>query len=378
MNKKNKNILFIVVVIVIISFIAPFNYIMDPLNCNSPQKVRSYFFDNNYNYDMTFLVLKLDKVNKYQSVIIGGSDVNSMMISSSPFYKRLTLTGSGLKQIYEALEAFIDLHPETKSVIINISYLQLLFSNYIDLPKYTGANLNVNEITKLYFSISTTKESILLFTDKIKLFFRETFVKSNNDNSNTINNQKEFCVYPYRKFTFERNYEKLQSKQKENFQYLEKMVNLLKSKNIKINFTISPANSMILANIYKDKYYRKIIEDFKHFLVSLDVNVYDMAYANKYTNSKITSADNYLYRDMMHPSILMGDKIFNIFFDPKNDKKDFYYILTKENINKVIEKENYYIEDYIKSNKKLIKFYDNTNLDTNYAYCRPILDILDR
>ena len=314
MNKKNKNILFIVVVIIILSFIAPFNYIMDPYNCNSPQKVRRYSFHNNY--DLIYLVLKLDKVNKYKNLIIGGSDVNSMMLSASPLYKRLPLEGCGIKQIYEALATFIDLHPETELVIINISYLQLLFSDYMDFPKYTGANLNVHEIIKLYFSINTTKESVLLFADKIKLFFQETFIKSNNDNSDNLNIPNEFCVYPYRKFIFDKNYELLQLKQKENFQYFIKMVNLLKSKNIKVNFTISPLNSILLANIYQDKIYRKIIEDFKHFLVSLDVNVYDMAYANKYTSSKITSADNYLYRDMMHPSILMGDKIMNIFFSP--------------------------------------------------------------
>ena len=249
----------------------------------------------------------------------------------------------------------------------------------MDFPKYTGANLNVHEIIKLYFSINTTKESVLLFADKIKLFFQETFIKSNNDNSDNLNIPNEFCVYPYRKFIFDKNYELLQLKQKENFQYFIKMVNLLKSKNIKVNFTISPLNSILLANIYQDKIYRKIIEDFKHFLVSLDVNVYDMAYANKYTSSKITSADNYLYRDMMHPSILMGDKIMNIFFSPpQEDKKDFYYILTKENIDEVIKKENDYIEDYIKNNKKLIEFYNNSNFDDNYAYCRPMPDILDR
>ena len=376
MNKKNKNILFIVVVIIIISFIAPLNYIMDPYNCNSPQEVRRYSFHNNY--DLIYLVLKLDKVNKYKNLIIGGSDVDSMMLSTSTLYKRLPLEGCGLKQIYEALETFIDLHPETELVIINISYLQLLFSDYIDLPKYTGANLNANEITKLYFSINTTKESILLFADKIKLFFQERFRKSNNDNSDNLNIQNEFCVYPYRKFMFDKRYELLQSQQKEKFQYIVKMVDLLNSKNIKVNFTISPVNSILLTNIYQDKIYRKIIEDFKHFLVSLDVNVYDMAYVNKYTNSKITSADNYLYRDMMHPSILMGDKIINIFFNPKNDKKDFYYILTKENINEVIKKENDYIEDYIKNNKEFIEFYNNSNLDDNYIYCRPMPDILNR
>ena len=371
--KTNKNIIFFISVFIIILIVSFLNHIVGPYNYYD-----NHVFIGEDNSEFINILLKKDKMNKYDDMILGSSDTASMF-SYHIFNKKIITVGCiSIKNYYEILKAYTDIHPETKHIILVISMQPIIHKTNLDLPEYTGINYNKEEIIKLHFSLFTTVKSFERLINCLKdhssilSFFNHA---KSNDYTNIIYTNttiKDFCTYPNRIYNHTSTYEELREREKKNFYYTKQIIKLLKEKNIKFEFVISPANSILLAVIYKNELFRETVANYKKFLANQNVKVYDMAFPNKYTNTDLRDKNQLLYMDYLHPSFLYGEKLYKLFFDKKLDKKDFYFILNKNNVEAVINKEDNLIKKYIQDNKEIINYYQNNNLDTDYKFCRDV------
>lgn len=372
-NKTNKNIIFFITIFIIILIVSFLNHVVGPYNYYD-----NHVFIGEENSEFINILLKKDKMNKYDELILGSSDTASMF-NCHIFNKKIITVGCiNMKNYYEILKAYTDIHPETKHIILIISMQPIIHNYNLELPEYTGINYNKEEIIKLHFSLFTTVKSFERLINCLKnhtpilSFFNHA---KSNDYTNIIYTNttiKDFCTYPNRIYNKITPYEIFKERQKINYYYTQQIIKLLKEKNIKFEFVISPANSILLAVIYKNKLFKDAVANYKKFLANQNVTVYDMAFPNKYTNTDIRDKNQLLYVDYLHPSFLYGEKLYKLFFDKKLDKKDFYLILNKNNVEAVINKEDNLIKKYIQNNKEIINYYQKNNLDIDYKFCRDV------
>ena len=92
-------------------------------------------------------------------------------------------------------------------------------------------------------------------------------------------------------------------------------------------------------------------------IVPEDKKIYDFAFVNKYTSSDISENKDALYINLSHPSIIYGAKVFKVLQNDKKADNSIYFLLNKDNVESVINKENKLIKDFIKNNRKTIEYY---------------------
>lgn len=352
MDKKLfKNIFFIVLSFLFIIIICIFNYTMDPY-----QLFRHKYYMNTANVPVEFVytLMKNYKNYNYDTVIIGGSEVFTMF-NFFPFNRNhfdiiSIIGGINYEQYNEMLESYLTLHPKTKNVIISINYRKLLDqSDLINLPEFQE-KYTLKELSKLLFSLEVTRESLLLLYNKI--------VNKNNQNIN------EYEIIAYKPFLIasfsECRKDYLKKLEKKNFDNTKSLINMLEERNIDYKFIIPPYSAFYLSLINSNELWQQNINNYKKYLVSIvpeGTEIYDFAFVNKYTASSPIQNDEGLYTNSDHPSFIFGAKVFKVLYDKKISEDSIYLMLTKENVDNMIDYESKLLKKYIENNKKSVYFY---------------------
>lgn len=367
-NKIIKNLLFVFLVILVIIGICFFNYKMDPYRLFAN---KFYMRLNEYPREMIYTVMKSYKDIKNDNLILGSSETialfNDKFIN---YFNNVSAEGINFKQYKELLDVYLKFHPETKKVIIVVSLINVVNNIELAIPEFDGVNYSIKEYKNIFFSLDATIKSFNIIKSYINYLINKYLYKKE------IIYYLEF--YPKQSFDYLLSKEDLNNLENKNFKDIRNLIEYIKTRNLDYVIIIPPYNSIFLSMINNQKYSQEKIDNFKRFLVKIvpdDKKIYDFAFVNKYTSSNINENYDALYCNITHPSFIYGIKINKIIFDDKNADHSLYLILNKKNIESVLKKENKLLENYMKNNSKLIKYYEelakNQN-DENFNFHKKI------
>ncbi len=351
-NKIIKNLLFVFLVILIIIGICFINYKTDPYGIFSN---KSYMQINNIPREMIYIIMKGYKNDKSDTVIIGGSETGCLFnIYFQNYFNNISIQEINYSQYKEILDAYLKLHPETKKVIIVLSYTNAIYDINVEIPKFEKTNFTFKEYQRVLFSTEATKQSLLFIKNYISYWYHQIFYKEEID-------RYIFAYYPKQVDKYKYPKEKLKKLEEKNFKEIENIIKMLEEKELDYIFIIPPYNAIFMSLIYDLlKESQKNIDNFRRFIVSVvpeDKKIYDFAFINKYTSSDLYTNKDGLYISSSHPSIIFGSKIFRIIYNDEKADNDIYFLLNKNNIEFIIKKEKKLIEEYIKNNQNSFKYY---------------------
>ena len=337
-EKKNFDLLFVLLVIFFIFCISIFNYIVDPYGV---LKNRSDFRISFVNGEMVNIYMKAFKNEKMEKIVLGSSDISLASLSFPEFYS-ITLRGIDYATYYQLLKTHFDLHPETKYVYLSLTYTDITGEYDQFIPPYTGKYYNIKELIRLFISVDTTKLSI----NKLK----------NELQSKDARNSGQTYCYPKQVDFIKPLSEKTFIEESERYEYLEKIIQFLKEKEVEYIFVFPPYNAAYLSFIKDVPYYDQQVKRLKKFLVENNIEIYDFAYVNEETGKSLYEIP-YLYHNLNHPSFLFGKKIYNDLFYDKKDNQKIYMILNKKNVDEVILYQDKLIENWKINNFEIAELY---------------------
>lgn len=403
----NKGIFFLLATIGLCLSVVLFNFFMDPyhvfLRTNTLYfQIPRAFININ---------LKADKNVKNDTFLIGGSEVSTLFSLSynDAFFNKIGFNKFSFENQYDMLKNYLFLHPETKKVIIVVNYSTLLHEPGIPVMELKEKYYTSKDFVFLLFCRSTTKYSLKVFKNIIEEFkaddnkfdyvFHRKSLKNNKNkkrfypynnkgiypdvtnNIRNIANNSLDTTYSYEVYPegfpnivlFEKKFREYYDP---NIIYLEKMVNLLKERNIDYIFIIPPHHCLYQTIIYRMPEMQNAVWDLKRLLVKLsDNDVYDFSIINDDTTCDYE--DNYYFHDIVHGNYILGAKILEVLYYGLYDK-NLYLKLNKKNIDKQLQYEDKLLRDYCKNNKNLLKKYDvffnnSLKLNINKKYRKKIL-----
>ena len=369
-NKTIKNLLFIVFVFVFIFSICFINYKTDPDRIFSN---KSYMEINNIPREMIYIIMKGYKNDKSDTVIVGGSETGCLFNEYfQNYFNNIGVQEINYNQYKELLDAYLKLHPETKKVIIVLSYINTIYGINVEIPKFEKTNFTFKEYQRVLFSTEATKQSLLFIKNYISYWYNKIFYKEEID-------RYIFKYYPKQADKYKYPTDKLKKLEEKNFKEIESIIKMLEEKKLDYIFIIPPYNAIFMSLIYDLlKESQENIDNFRRFLVSVvpeDKKIYDFAFVNKYTSSDLYTNKDGLYISSSHPSIIFGSKIFRIIYNDDKTDDDIYFLLNKNNIEFIIKKEKKLIEEYIRDNQKSFKYYKElsyTQKDEDLLYEKKI------
>ena len=346
--KKFYNILFVIIFILFASGVSLFNKNMDPFGLNIAQRkgnVSMFYFNHR---DLMYPQMCFDKASKYQIAIIGSS-ASKLLFRPIWLEKKIKENTAILildsilpEEQYNLIKDYLDLHPETKNIFVELhfeSYYRC-FDSKKDKYKKTS---RVKDFFKFYLSIDATKKSI------------EKFLNEKAEKKEKIASTPErsyVLLNPYLKIEYDKYCAR------KNVPYLRKIVNLIEKRKVNCTFFVPPVHSLHMANSYKLGYYKNIQETKK--LMAEIVPYYDMSFSSKYTNVELDCPNCFYFHDVLHPTFVNLQDILDIIFY-KKDNEEFSVLLNKDNVEKELLKQEFALKLYMEENKDLIEKYINSN-----------------
>lgn len=336
---KKLNLLFIILLISIITGIGIFNYIADPYNIL--HKFPKNIYISYYPRSIYLIVLKLSQHKKYDYIALGSSTMESFM-SNVLFKDKKTIylmtERFDLRQQIKYLDFILSIHPEIKTIIFPIEYPFYYIDRYdktLPIPEQEEENLTVQEFFRLFLSFETISSEMKQYNTPPK----PPFLGWNKEKYKVYN--KRNCFNEYMKdFT--------------NSDYSEfvKLKQIIKDR--KIIFIIPPYHALVQSVIYEKNLHNEV-ENIKRYIVNnfTDTKIIDFAFINKYTAEPIETTYN--YTDIVHPLGHPGHLFFCVLKYPdKFRDKDIFIQLSKENIEKTLEKQREDLRLFHEKNKSYI------------------------
>ena len=396
--KYIKNVGFIIFAVLIVFSVVFFNFLIDPYNVfrgkgdlDIAQIPRDHYH----------IIFKTYKNFNADTVFLGSSSTYALFFQRNfyrYYFNLLCKDHFSYEQQYYLLKDYLHFHPETKKVYIFITYPSFYEDCSEPVSHFDGDELNFKDYMFLLFSAETTKRSLKCIKEgklnqyKDFIIFESIHIIKDIEklinqkfktNINLFQSKEEQQPYTQKYvFSFFPNIvshghfekEKNENTVKLNCEYLKKMSELLKEKNIDMHIVIHPYHAIYLSMLAEDPNLQKIIDDLKRTCVQIsDNDVYDFSVINKYTTSDYADK-NFLYTDFVHPNYVLGMKVFKVLHD--NISEDNLYLkLNKKNVEEQIKNSHIKIENYRKKNRSLVNDYlnfyqNNPNIDLFYQETR--------
>ncbi len=343
MKKIYKNIIFISLLLISLFSIFFINYHFDVYNLRNENPYDYYL---NTDRQLVNIKIKTGKNNHYEKLVMGTSCTFTLFedIYRENEICRLVLMSLSYKEYYQILQTFIEVHPEVKTVFFPLDCHSFLFDldDYGAIPEYDHKkHLSVHEFINVYFSFQTTFKSLQTLYDMIK-------------NANyTEPPRPGAVVIPKNRLRPAPENTLSEQKRKNDIYYIEKIIDLLKAKDIDIVCFIPPVNYIYLQDaLIPEKI--EVLENVKRLVASKGVNIYDFTKKNRYNTQRLD--ETCLFFDIVHANNLYGNIVYKNLTKQKDDKS-VYRIITKENAeayNKLSLKE---LNEYKKTYKDYIDEY---------------------
>ena len=360
-NKKKNNIYFFILIFLGFILISIFNYFIDSKKLFHPNNglwTTEYIRDE----EIPFFI-DLYKNIKRDTLVIGFSEAGVLFNDSNIsefFINEITTNINSFKSLYLCVKEYIKVHNETKNVVIVIPCNK--FFGTSDNEKDVVKKINNNEMfLKLLLSKYNTKKNI---DSIIQPIFNNIFSKNEDIKTNYI-----YFIYPYAVLTKYYTYHKkiVEKDNIEKIEYLEKIINLLKDKNIEYKIIIPPYNAVHLFLIKKYGY-ETVYGNMKRILTDKFGTIYDFSYINRLTKTNTYAKYNYWFYLPDHPSPNFGYKILTFLFYNESSDESIYVKLTKENVDEQLKKQKELLNRFIADNKNYVDFYEKNVTDINEYY----------
>lgn len=386
MSKKNKNIFSILMAVICFLLIGLLNYIVDPY---CVLQNRNYMDFSMVEPENIFIKIKAYQNIPYNTVLIGSSEVGQMFwvtAMTKPYFNCI-YGYSGLlnhSNYYDLLKVYIELHPETKNVILVMNYPSLLNPTVIHLPTFSSKSYSLSELIYLFWGQGTTQKSLKIMSDRICGVLRFLLKnKEQNSRENLVNKLKIISISLFarseQKFEANENWlvspsvpdqadglppeAVLYTNYQQNIEYFDKVFEFLNRKNIKCTVILPPAHVIFFALVNDNESCKKIFESFLRYLTTKTDDIYDFALVNKYTIKDLS--ENYMYFNYIHPNIIWGSKILKILYNKPEAEKDLCIKLTSKNVEQVIVEQDILLNKYKKDHKDTFEKYKKESLVPN-------------
>lgn len=362
-TKLFKNLLFVIGALAVIFSVITFNFVVDPYHVFK-NKFCMVVFEIPRKY--SHIMLKAYKNVPCDTLFLGDSTVHSLFMYDDLyryFFNQIAIQSVNVDDQYKILKDYLYFHPETKNVNIFLTYPIFVYNTGRPISSLNRYNFNLQELFFLLLSEETTKKSFEEIKKSKKIDFRDY---TNKYLPLDEHKYLSFGYYPNISFTNPSDKETVQNMKKVQLPYYEKMISLLKEKNINYRIIIPPYHAIYSSIIYKVPHIQEMIDDIKRMCVELSENdVYDFSVINQYTTQDYDDT-NYLYTDFVHPNQILGFKIFKVLHDNYSEK-DLYVKLNKENIEQQIKNNHLQVKNFMNKNEKTVSKYTDFVKYTDYG-----------
>lgn len=329
------------------------NIMIDGLNHDKPNKEHN---DRLYKA-IDIIRLKPNTILLGSSRVKRGLDPEHPSLKSFPVYN-LGLNGANVYELRRYLEHTIFNNKKIDRVILGLDFF--MFNDSLEnQPSFTEYRLEKKHISFQDF-LNTTLSLDTLFSGQ------ETIQSSSRNRS--ISNVSENGFLPNSdleneniKLKFEKStklYFKLHSDYKLSQTYvneLKKIVALCEENDIDLIVYFSPSHAIRLASIDAGGHWSSF-EDLKRQVTEL-MPVWDFANHNSITTEPLRNRMSN-YADESHYTKPVGDLILNRVLSYNEEKvpRDFGILLTSDNVNKILEKNRLYRDNWADKNPQEIEF----------------------
>lgn len=362
MNKK-KSIIFISVFVIFFVSISLLNYFVDPYNVFHSGLHTNKPCVNENMRAVIYPKMKLDYNSKPDYVFISSSNLNTSVLpdrfyelSNGKKLQKYFMLAKTPSEDLSIVKAYLQLHPDIKTLYISMDFEHFIDLNNNYLPKFTGKNLNLHEYMTLFYSMQTTKYSLITLKEyTIPLMIANIMYKAKTNNKlKEIPFIRDYSVSTVKSirpkfiFTF---FDHIKYNQT-CIDDLKELKKLLDEKGVKGYFYVSPSHSLTIANIYHAGYRNEFLK-FKKELAQITDYV-DFKYINPVNSSPIKIQGGY-YSDPFHGKVTLGDLVIKKMLNMPNES--FGIDVNKNNVDEIIAKEDADILSYIKQNKAEVDKY---------------------
>jgi len=337
MNKKNQNLLFILLILIISAAAILFSYFNDPYNLFSKKN-----YMNLTGKEPKYFELYIDEYAEYKNknLFIGDSSAAAMFCEYSfnkEFFNSILISDTNYKELYYTLKYYLNIHSETERVFFFIGYTCFFFENTNEHYNFSKSAKNkFLQKLKMLFSVNTDKTADIISKEPVLFDFP------------AVNIYHPYCTNDYSRYTIQQK-----KIEKTNLKYAAKIINMLKEKNIEYKIIIPPYNAIESAMQYLNKEYYNNIEEIKRFFVYNYGEIYDFSIINDYTSQNLLlNNSNYLYICPVHPNHFWGRKLIRSIFFNDDSLKNLYRIYNTHNIEQNLIKQRAEIEKYLSENKE--------------------------
>jgi len=351
-NKKFKNFIFLFIIIFFALLIGVFNFCVDS-TCAFKQNEYMELFD--MPHKMIPFAIEHTKDIKNETLLLGFSEPHMNLQErdfNKEYFNQMFFLFNNYKRIYEYLEQYLSVHPETKYAKFFVSYNAFLF--HYDIEESFNRYGYFDKWFYLLFSKEMTMANYTkLYWENIWRYYA-IFGKFLTEEQ-----KEEEFLYPYipnSMPSISKTEEELDELEKENFEYIDKILTLFDEKKIEYEIIIPQYNAAYLA-VLDIQNHTKRIERIKRYFVNRVGIVYDFAFVNRLTSTNMLDGSNYIYYLLDHPNKYFGYKLFKFLFFREDADKRIYLTLTKKNIDKQLKKEEILLKNFIKNNQSYVYYY---------------------
>jgi len=355
---KKKNFYFLILIFLGLILISTFNYFTDTNKIFHP--TNGIWITENISDEEIPFFIDIYKNTKRETLIVGFSEAEvlfSNSLLSDFFINGIMTTTNSFKTLYLCVKEYFKVHHETKKAVIIIPCNKFFGTsdNEQDVIKKLSNNQAFLKILLSKYNTENNIDSI------IQPIFNNIFKKENIENG--------ISFYPYAVISdYYKTHKEIVDKDNiEKIEYLERIINLLKDKNIEYQIIIPPYNAVHLV-LMKKLGYEIIYENMKRVLVDKFDNVYDFSFVNRLTKTNTYADYNYWFYLPDHPSTNFGYKLLMLILFNKYGDNSIYVKLTKDNIEEQLKHQKELLNKFISENKDYTDFYIKNASDINELY----------
>ncbi len=361
-NYKNFNNKFFKTFLILIFSIACLNYFINPYN----------IFDNSYiPFELLkpeatiqerytkFIALKLNR-KELDTVFLGTSRVDYAIQKkhyagiTGQTAENLGVGGLFINEYTDILDEILLIHPEIKNVYLGLDFATFS-KNREDNNQKTRyqisktPNITTNELGFSILSLKSTGDSIWTIIKNLLGIESRMF---NTDGTKHVYYNKDIEKSFNKSFKEYKKYYQDYELNPQAFNTIQKLVKSCQNRNINIVIFIMPSHITDQYLIYK----MGLWEDFVQWKKTLTqiAPIYDFQYPHVYNNEDMTPNIIYFF-ESSHPTHILGDKITDYLLG-----KDTSYgrILTKNNVDFLLEKDKANLLEYINKKQGLKEWVD--------------------
>lgn len=332
-KQKHFDLLFLILLIVFIAFVALFNYLVDPYYIfhDSTVKGINNVKTHKYSNKRTIIYSDLKLNSKNKDIIFTGNCLLSHYGSGLDNVGFFTIPVAKVEEVASIIKNIHIISPDVKTIYWGLFYDDFWNTKNDEvsdsLQKLESKYPTLQDFVNLFFSWNTTKYSIETIRDSIK-----------NGGQDII------YVYPYREIA-KKTYNKEFTF--ESLETVKEIKEFAEKEGINLVIYYSPIHVSKKVHIFEKGMWDSN-QELKKRLAEI-TPFYDYSLFNEFNYSPLDE-NNFDFIDNIHPTNSYNNRIV---YDLLDDNKKIGQLVTSENVEKLLDDDTMMLKNYIKNNKEI-------------------------